>query len=32
MEGACDGDVECVKSVLDAGVSVDITKPVRQML
>lgn len=32
IEAACDGDVECVNSVLEAGVPVDITKPVRQIL
>ena len=29
FEGAWDGDMECVRCVLETGVPVDITKPVR---
>ena len=29
FEGVWDGDMECVRCVLETGVPVDITKPVR---
>ena len=29
FEGAWDGDMECVRCVLETGVPVDITRPVR---
>ena len=29
FEGARDGDMECMRCVLETGVPVDITKPVR---